>query len=420
MIMHYFKYKRKKLYCENVEVSRLAGEFGTPLYLYSQRTFMEHFEKIKKAFAALDPLICYSVKANSNLAILKALVDNGAGLDIVSGGELYRAKQVGCPAERVVYASVGKTDKEIEDAVEFGIFMFNVESLPELEKINTVAGRLNKKVDVALRVNPDITPKTHKYITTGKKETKFGMDIYTVEKIFLNRDGYPNLNMTAVHVHIGSQITDISPFIKTIKKIQVLLKRLEAQGVRLKYFNLGGGLGIVYHKEKAKTAKMFADKLVPLLKDISLKVILEPGRFIIGSAGILVTKVIYVKNTASKKFIIVDAGMNDLIRPSLYEAYHEIVPVTENRNPAIGKGKLADVVGPICESSDFLGKNRSLSAAEGDYLAVLGAGAYGFSMSSNYNSRARAAEVLVDGSEVYCIREREKYSDLVKAEHVIM
>lgn len=417
--MHYFKYKRKKLYCENVEVSLLAGEFGTPLYLYSQRTFMEHFEKIKKAFAALDPLICYSVKANSNLAILKALVDNGAGLDIVSGGELYRAEKVKCPPARIVYASVGKTEQEIEQAINYGIFMFNVESTAELVRINKIASKLNKKVDVALRLNPDVELKTHKYITTGKKETKFGMDEDTIWGIFRQEDIFSQVNIIGIHIHIGSQITQAAPFIKAIKKVDGFIKELRKNGINLKYLNLGGGLGIVYEKENPQTAQSFADKVLPLLKRISLKIILEPGRFIIGSAGILVTKVIYVKNTASNKFIIVDAGMNDLIRPSLYEAYHEIIALNQKPKTKTQRLKKSDVVGPICESGDFLGKDRYLDVKEGDYLAVLGSGAYGFSMSSNYNSRARAAEVLVDGSKVYCIREREKYSDLIKDEHII-
>jgi diaminopimelate decarboxylase len=416
--MHYFNYKGKDFCCEEIKIAALAEKFGTPLYLYSQRTFVEHFQKIKTAFSAINPLICYSVKANSNLAILKKLVGKGAGLDIVSGGELYRAEKIKCSPKKIVYASVGKTTDEIRDAISYGILMFNVESLPELDRINNVARSLKKKVDVALRVNPDIEPKTHKYITTGKKETKFGMDIDIVKKIFLQREKYSQLSICGIHIHIGSQITQVDPFIKAIKKVKKMVKEIEGKGVSIKYFNIGGGLGIVYDKEKPKTAKVFADKVLPLLKGEKFKVILEPGRFIVGNAGALITKVIYVKKTPTKRFIIVDAAMNDLLRPSLYEAYHNILPAKKGRKSS-GLVKPADIVGPICESGDFLGKNRKLDVREGDCIVVLGAGAYGFSMSSNYNSRGRAAEVLVNGNKADCIREREQYKDLVAKEKVI-
>lgn len=416
--MHYFYYKGRDLYCEEVKVSVLAKRFGTPLYVYSQRTFLEHLEKIKKAFLPLNPLICYSVKANSNLTLLKIAVLAGAGLDIVSGGELYRAKQVKCPPQKIVYASVGKTEQEIKDAIEYGILMFNVESLPELAKINKIAAALKKKVNAALRVNPDVKPGTHQYITTGRKETKFGMDIDTVGDIFGRRDNYAQVDIVGVHIHIGSQITQSAPFIQAIRKVQSLLKKMQARGVCLKYFNIGGGLGIVYDREKPQTAQVFAKKVIPLLAPLSMRVILEPGRFIVGSAGVFLTQVIYVKEAPGKKFIIVDGGMNDLLRPSLYEAYHKIIPLDKKGIDRRKRAKPADIVGPICESGDFLGKNRNLDVAAGDFLAVLGAGAYGFSMSSNYNSRPRAAEVLVDGSNAYCIRARETYEDLVAKERL--
>ncbi|UCG34669.1 MAG: diaminopimelate decarboxylase [Candidatus Omnitrophota bacterium] len=417
--MHEFAYKRDQLCCEGLPVKDLAKKFATPLYVYSAKTVLDHFLKIKKAFAPLKPLICYSVKANSNLSILKLLVDKGAGLDIVSGGELYRAQKVKCLAKKVVYASVGKTVKEIKDAIEYGILMFNVESAPELERINDIAAELNRRVDVALRVNLDISPKTHAYIKTAKKETKFGMEPDLAKDILINQRCYPNLNMKGVHIHIGSQITEARPCVDAIKKIKALIKEVKAQGVILEYLNIGGGLGIIYDKERPQTAAKFARKVLPLLKSISLKVILEPGRFIVGNAGILVTKVLYVKNTIQKKFIIIDAGMNDLIRPSLYQAHHTIVPLSLYRRKTKGTSKKADIVGPICESADFLGKERDLDAKVGDYLAVLGAGAYGFVMSSNYNSRPRVAEVLVKGKEVKLVRKRETYKDLVAKEIIV-
>lgn len=396
----------------------MAVKYGTPLYVYSAGTVQDHFHKIKKAFSVINPLICYSVKANSNISILNLLVREGAGLDIVSGGELFRAKKVRCPAEKIVYASVGKTEEEIEDAINYGILMFNVESLSELNRINEIAGRLNKKIRIALRVNPDIEPQTHKYITTGKKETKFGMDIDTVNKTLLSRKKYSYLDIAGIHIHIGSQIIRSDAFVRAIKKVnRHVLQAAAKQGIKLGYFNIGGGLGIIYDKEEPQTAQEFAFEVIPLLRTISLKVILEPGRFIVGNAGILVAKVIYVKDTAAKKFIITDAGMNDLIRPSLYGAYQTIVTL---KKTAESSCKKADIVGPICESADFLGKDRFLKAKEGDYLAVMGAGAYGFSMSSNYNSRPRAAEVMVKDSKDYLIRKRESYEDLVEEEQVVI
>ncbi|HIE35730.1 MAG TPA: diaminopimelate decarboxylase [Candidatus Omnitrophica bacterium] len=415
--MHYFIYKKNELYCENLKVKDLVKEFDTPLYIYSARTILEHFYKIKKAFSSLNPLICYSVKANSNLSILKLLVGKGSGLDIVSGGELYRAKLVRCPPKKNVYASVGKTEEEVREAVKYGILLFNVESLPELERINRVAKILKKKIKIALRINPDIEPKTHLFITTGKKETKFGIDIETAKEIFKKRSSFPFLEIIGIHIHIGSQITQSEPFVKAIKKVRKIFVGLKKEGIPLKYFNLGGGLGIVYDKERPQTAEEFAKKIIPLIKDLSCKIILEPGRFIVGNAGILVTKVLYIKDTPFKKFIIVDAAMNDLIRPALYGAYHKILPVEKLvKNYALQKTKKADVVGPICESGDFLARDRKLEVKEGDCLAVFGAGAYGFSMSSNYNSRRRCAEVLVKDGKVRLIRKRESYKDLVSKE----
>ena len=410
--MREFKYKGNYLYCEDIRIRDLINRFGTPLYIYSYRTLIDHFVKLKIAFREVEPLICYSVKASSTLAILKALVDKGAGLDIVSGGELFRAIKVGCPAEKIVYASVGKTDREIEEAIRRRILFFNAESLPELENINRIAGRLNKIANVAIRINPDVEPKTHKFITTGKITNKFGIDFNNAYKIFLIRNKFINLNICGLHIHIGSQITESAPYVAGITKMVNFIEQLKIQGVDLEYLNIGGGLGIIYDKETPQTAAKFAQKVLPLLKKTKLKIILEPGRFIVGNAGILVTKVLYIKSTPKKKFVIVDAGMNDLLRPALYDAYHQILPLRCTLHAARCTEKV-DIVGPICESADFFAKDRKLSKVkEGDYLAVMGAGAYGFSMSSNYNSRRRAEEALVIKDKVFVIRKRETHTDL--------
>jgi len=413
--MHEFKYKNNRLYCEQVNVKELADKFGTPLYVYSYGTLIDHFLKLQKAFSSVKPLICYSVKANSNLAILKALVNRGAGLDIVSGGELYRALKVGCPAERIVYASVGKTDKEIEEAIRRRILFFNVESVPELENINRIAGKLQRVVRVAIRINPDVEPKTHKYITTGKLTNKFGIDFKSAAQILLVRKALTNVKISGLHMHIGSQITDSAPYVAAITKTINFIEKLKKEGVVLDYLNIGGGLGITYNNETPQTANAFAGKIMPLLKRSGLKIIMEPGRFISGNSGILVTKVLYIKSAPKKKFVIVDAGMNDLIRPALYDAYHDIIPVESSKNS--GGWQKVDVVGPICESGDFFAKERKLGPVkEGQYLAIMSAGAYGFSMSSNYNSRRRAEEVMVSKNKVFVIRKREALEDLTAKE----
>ncbi|MFA5093515.1 MAG: diaminopimelate decarboxylase [Candidatus Omnitrophota bacterium] len=410
--MHDFRYINNNLYCEKVKILTLAGRFSTPLYVYSSKTLVDHFLKLKSAFKEINPLICYSVKANSNLTILKTLVNQGAGLDIVSGGELYRAQKVGCLAQKIVYASVGKTDVEIATAIKKGILFFNVESLAELENINRISKKLNKVTRVAIRINPDVEAKTHKYITTGKLTNKFGIDLNSAQKILLLGYKFKNLNICGLHIHIGSQITQSAPFVAAIKKVSNFILRLKSKGIKLEYLNIGGGLGIIYDKETPQTAQIYANQIIPLLKKTGLKIIMEPGRFIVGNAGILVAKVLYIKNTPKKKFIIVDTGMNDLIRPALYSAYHNILPLVKNL-----KTEKADIVGPICESGDFLAKDRQLPKFKvGDYLAVMSAGAYGFSMSSNYNSRLRCAEVMVKGNKVMVIRKREVFEDLVRNE----
>ena len=373
-----------------------------------------HFLRLKEAFSSVDPLICYSVKANSNLAVLKALVKQGAGLDIVSGGELERARLVGCPAQRIVYASVGKTDREISAALNYGILFFNVESLAELENINRIARRRGVSPRVAIRINPDVEAKTHKFITTGKITNKFGIDLESAYKILLLRKRFRNVSICGLHIHIGSQITTAEPFVAAIRKVARFIDKLTVKGIDLEYLNIGGGLGIIYDNETPQTAKKYADKVLPLLKATGLKIIMEPGRFIAGNSGILVARVLYIKNTPKKKFIIVDAGMNDLIRPALYSAYHNILPLRKGL-----VSEKADVVGPICESGDFLAKERNVAKVkEGEYIAAFGAGAYGFSMSSNYNSRMRSAEILVRKDKAFVIRKRESFRDLTRNEAI--
>ncbi len=420
--MHRFSYKKEDFFCEGVRVKDLAERFGTPLYVYSYQTILDHYRKLKRAFSSIKPLICFSVKSNSNLSILKILVKEGAGLDVVSGGELFRARKIKADPKKIVYASVGKTREEIEAALRAGILFFNVESLQELGLISEVAVTLKKDARVCVRINPDIDSHTHRYITTGTIESKFGVDFETARIIFLNRHNFKGVRLLGLHVHIGSQITQVEPFIAALNRIAGFVRELKKMGIGLGWLNIGGGLGIIYRKEKPQTAEEFASRVLPLLKRIGLKVILEPGRFIVGNAGILVTQVLYAKDTLTKRFIVVDAGMNDLIRPALYDAYHDILPLVKRegarRKP--GVEKKTDIVGPICESGDFLAKDRDLPLFDsGDFLAAMGAGAYGFSMSSNYNSRRRAAEVLVKGDKYFLIRARERFDDLVRLDKVV-
>jgi diaminopimelate decarboxylase len=416
--MHEFRYRHNKLYCENLRVEDLARRFGTPLYVYSRKTLLDHYLKLRNAFRSISPLICFSVKANSNLSILRTLVNQGAGLDIVSGGELSRALAVSCPANKIVYASVGKTSQEIRAAIKAGILFFNVESFPELENINHIAAGLRQRVRAAIRINPAISPATHKFITTGRGVNKFGIDFNTAYDIFRNRRAFANLDICGLHIHIGSQIVESKSFIEAIKKIINFLSRLNRKNIRLEYLNIGGGLGIIYDREKPQTAADFARAVLPLLKKTGLKVILEPGRFIAGNAGILVARVLYLKKTARKKFIIIDAAMNDLLRPALYGAYHKIIPLSSK--PYLSGNARYDIVGPVCESADFLAQGRTMpELKQGDLLAVMGCGAYGFSMSSNYNSRLRPAEVMVAKDRAYLIRKRDSYQDLIGNEIII-
>ena len=413
--MHLFKYRAGELYAEDVPVKMLAERYGTPLYIYSYNTLLRHFKAYDEAFNDYPHTICFAVKSNPNTAILRLFAKNGGGADIVSGGELYVALKAGIPSRKIVYAGVGKTEEEIRSALRSKILMFNVESGDELREIDKVARKMRTKAPIALRINPDIDPETHPYISTGLKRHKFGIPIEDALEYYKLASQLKNINVIGVHKHIGSQITKVSPFVDALKRILLLVDELSAQGVGIQYLDIGGGLGISYKDEEPPVPRDLAKQLIPLLEGRELNLIMEPGRSLVGNAGILVTKTLYLKEGADKEFIIVDAGMNDLIRPSLYDAYHHIDCVVRKRRRRI----LCDVVGPICESGDFLAKGRELSRIErGEYLAVMSAGAYGFSMSSNYNSRPRAAEVLVKGKEHVLIRKRETYDDLVSNEQI--
>lgn len=422
---HDFHRKYRALYCEAVPIHRIVESVGTPVYIYSRKTIVEHFWKLQEAFQALRPLICFSVKANGNLAILRLLVRQGSGLDIVSGGELYKARQVGCPASRIVYASVGKRPDEIKEALRMGIFCFNVESVAELSAIDTIARHLHKKAQVALRVNPNVEAHTHRHITTGIAESKFGIDPHTAKELLRRHRHLRHLRIIGLHMHIGSQIRHAQPFIEAIHRASEVIEEGRRHGATLEWLNLGGGLGITYREEEVpQTPQAFAKAIVPLLHALKIRLILEPGRFIVGNAGILVTQVLYVKEgystdgtrkaSQARRFVVVDAGMNDLIRPALYEAYHEVIPVTA-KGSNIRDTRLCHVVGPVCESADVLARDRKLSFVKpGELLAILGTGAYGSTMSSNYNGRTRPAEVLVRGNRWALIRNRETLQDLVR------
>jgi diaminopimelate decarboxylase len=417
--MHDFGYVRGRLFCEGAALAGLARRFGTPLYVYSQKTLTDHFRKLDSALAPLDHQVCFAVKANANLAVLRVLANLGSSFDIVSEGELRRVLAAGGEARRCVFAGVGKTGPEIEFALRQDIYCLNVESEAELVRIDRVAGRLKRIAPVAVRVNPDIDAGTHAKITTGTYANKFGIALEEVEAVYARAARMAHLRLRGLQMHIGSQLTEVRPFEAAVRKVVPLVRRLHERH-RLDFFSIGGGLGIVYEPALASgaaawwrtsrasgilTPRRYAARLVPLLRTLGLRILVEPGRFIAGNAGALITRVEYVKRTGRKNFVIVDAGMNDLIRPAFYDAYHEIVPLTRR-----GGGRLVstDVVGPICESGDFFSRDRRLSrVGEGDYLAVLSAGAYGFAMASNYNTRPLAAEVLVHGRRAALVRERQ-------------
>ncbi len=429
--MDAFEYRGKTLFCEKVKIEDIVSEVGTPAYIYSKNAIVSRFRELETAFRDVDTLICFSVKSNSNLSICRLLAEVGSGFDVVSGGELFRAVRAGGDPSKIVFAGVGKMDREIRYALENDIFMFNVESLAELERINALAGEAGKTPRVALRINPDIDAKTHAKTTTGKKENKFGIDFTEAEEIIKQSARYSGVNLCGLHVHLGSPIYTVDPYVRALKKVVTLVKKCRDAGLDIEYMNIGGGYCISYTGEKVLQPKDYASKILPLVKEMQCNLVMEPGRFIVGNSGMLITKVVYTKETLhGKKFIICDAAMNDLMRPALYDAFHRIWPVNtaikmpkvEDPNKSIVKKgmELVDIVGPVCESSDVFAAKRVLpKVGEGDLLAIFSTGAYGFSMSSQYNSRPRPCEVLVDGNQYRIIRDRETYEDLVKGENLV-
>ncbi len=414
--MDHFSYKNGTLFCEKVSLKEIAQDVGTPFYCYSSAHLKEQFLAYKRGFGSRKHLICFAVKSNSNLAVLACLGALGAGADIVSGGELYRALKAGIPANRIVYSGVGKTEEEMAYALESGIAMFNVESMEEMKLLSNVAKKMNTQAPIAFRVNPDVDPKTHPYISTGLKENKFGLFMDQALDAYNMAYKDPHLLIRGIDCHIGSQIVEIEPFIHAFKRLKRLIAKIEENGIRLSFIDLGGGLGISYREETPPTPENYISAITKEAGDLSQTIIVEPGRSICGNAGVLVTKILYTKENDTKKFYIVDAGMNDLGRPSLYDAYHEIRPVEHVDSQKVQE---ADVVGPICETGDFLARSRPLPELEsGALLAVLSAGAYGFTMSSNYNSRPRVPEVMVSEDKFYVVRKRESWKDLVALESI--
>lgn len=411
--MHHFEYRNNELYCEGVPITEIVGAVGTPFYLYSDATIRQHFSAFDGAFDGINHLTCFSMKSNSNLAILRLFVLEGSGADIVSGGELYRALKAGFNPKTIVYSGVGKVVEDLEFGLKSDILMFNVESTQEIYQLNEVAKKLDKKATVSIRVNPDVDPQTHPYISTGLKENKFGILMSSALEEYTVAAGLSNLMVSGISCHIGSQLTDVKPFVEALRSLEELKKRLEEIGIRIDYLDLGGGLGITYDREEPPHPKEYAEAIKKELDMKDLTLILEPGRVIMGNAGILVTKVLYTKSAQGKAFIVVDAAMNDLIRPSLYGSFHAIQPVKILERKKIK----ADIVGPICESSDFFAKERDVESFEpGELMAIMSSGAYGFSMSSNYNSRPRVAEVMVKDNQYHIIRKAETYEDLIRGE----
>src|SRR6476661_2077203 len=438
--MHSFRYRDGHLYCEDVDLARVAEEFGTPTYVYSAGTILDHYTRLDAALAPLDHLICYAVKANSNRAILNLLVRAGAGFDIVSGGELFRVLAAGGDPAKCTFAGVGKSGDEIEYALERGVYSFNVESEGELETIERIARAKKMRAPIALRVNPNVDPHTHQYISTGSQENKFGIALDQVRAVYERAAGMSNIEIVGVQMHLGSQITEAKPFASAIEKLASLVRELKSK-YAIKFFSIGGGMGIIYRRSlesgsgkwwrdhrsepSAFSVRNYAEAIVPPLRDLDIRILIEPGRFLIGNAGVLVTRVRYIKQTGSKKFAIVDAGMNDLIRPALYQSYHEIVPCRASVSDADPSTSMStsksleeiDIVGPVCESGDFFAHDREMPEVhEGDLLAIMSAGAYGFVMASNYNSRPLPAEALVRGDKFALIRKRQTWEDLVRGE----
>jgi diaminopimelate decarboxylase len=426
--VHSFHYRAGHLFCEDVDLTVAAEKFGTPLYIYSAGTVLDHYTRLDAALAPLDHLICYAVKANSNRAILKLLADAGAGFDIVSGGELFRALKTGADPGKCTFAGVGKRREEIEYALDRGVYSFNVESEAELDYINEIASGKSQRAPIALRINPDVAAETHAYISTGKSENKFGIGLDRAAQIYERASKMPGVAIRGVQMHIGSQITEAKPFAAAIEKIAPLVRELKSN-YKIQFFSVGGGMGIIYRRAlesgsgtwwhehdgepSAFSVRDYANTIVPPLRELGVRILVEPGRFLVGNAGVLLTRVLYIKETRRKKFAIIDAGMNDLIRPALYESYHQIVPVVQ---PSMSRNKTEkmDIVGPVCESGDFFAQDREMPELRpGDLLAVMSAGAYGFVMASNYNSRPLPAEALVRGDQVALIRKRQTVEDLV-------
>jgi diaminopimelate decarboxylase len=416
--MNYFEYRNGEMFAEGVALKRIAQEVGTPAYVYSLATLKRHYQVFDQAFANVPHIVCFSVKANSNLALLRAFAKAGSGFDIVSGGELFRALKVGADPKKIVFSGVGKKKQEIEYALNSGILMFNVESDQELFALNEIAAGIGKKAPISLRVNPDVDPQTHPYISTGMKKAKFGVDIKGSLETYKKAASLKNIDVVGVDCHIGSQLTSVTPFVDALAKVREYLDRVLAgemkkEGAAIRYLDLGGGLGITYHDETPPLPAEYAKAIIRGVEGLDVTLILEPGRVIVGNAGILLIEVQYLKETDSKVFVIVDGGMNDLIRPALYGSYQAIQPVVENKAENI----VADIVGPICESGDFFAKDREIARPKrGDLLAVMSAGAYGFTMASNYNSHPKPPEVLVDGDRYDIVRKRESYDDLINGE----
>ncbi|OUR65515.1 diaminopimelate decarboxylase [Methylophaga sp. 42_25_T18] len=414
--MDYFDYRSGQLFAEDVAVTDITAKFGSPAYIYSRATLERHWQAFDQAFSGQAHSICYAVKANSNLAVLNVLAKLGSGFDIVSAGELARVLAAGGRADRTVFSGVGKTVAEIRFALEQKIRCFNVESIPELERINQVAAEMGLKAAISIRVNPDVDAQTHPYISTGLKENKFGIAIEQAESVYAQAEAMNNLDVVGIDCHIGSQLTTVTPFVDALKRVLVLIDKLAENGIVLSHLDIGGGLGINYKDETPPTPAEYAAALRELLIDRDLEILLEPGRAIAGNSGILVTKVEYIKPTEDRQFAIVDAAMNDLLRPALYQSWQEIQPVVQDETAQTAK---YDIVGPICETGDFLGKDRLLAINAGDLLAIRSAGAYGFTMSSNYNSRPRVVEIMVDGDQVHLVRERETVESLFAGEHLL-
>jgi len=417
--MDFFSYRNGELHAESVALALLAERFGTPTYVYSRAAIEHQWRAFDEAFAGLPHLVCYAVKANSNLAVLNILARLGSGFDIVSQGELERVLAAGGDAGKVVFSGVGKQAGEMRRALEVGVHCFNVESEAELHLLNQVASDMGLQAPVSLRVNPDVDAQTHPYISTGLKENKFGIDIAKAEAIYTQAASLPNIDVVGVDCHIGSQLTQLAPFSDALDRVLALIDSLSARGIKIRHLDIGGGLGVRYREENAPSPAEYVNALRDRLQQSGLKIIVEPGRAIVANAGVLLTQVQLMKSTPAKHFAVVDAAMNDLIRPALYSAWQDIAPVVQ-RNPSADYPQVKyDVVGPVCETGDFLGKDRDLCIAPGDLLVVRSAGAYGFTMSSNYNTRNRAAEIIVDGEHYYCVRRRETYADQLALESVL-